>query len=205
VVAHEMGHVRNLDIRTMTVVAALYGGLVLLSDWTTRVLRFGAMSGSSRSSRGGGRDRSGGGGGGLGLILIVVWLLLVVLSPLIGRFMAMAVSRSREYDADATGAELTRNPLGLASALRKIDAATEPTRSVGRGAAHLCIADPMGRAVNNRETVWGDFWGTHPPIRRRISMLESMAGVVSSPSSAPGEGLGPDGAKQAAGVQFGHV
>lgn len=201
VIAHELGHVRNLDIRTMTVVAALYGGLVLLSDWAVRVMRFGG--GSSRSR--GGRDSGRGGGGAAGAVLILVWLLLVVLAPLLGRLMALAVSRSREYDADATGSELTRNPLGLASALRKIDASIEPTRSVGRGAAHLCIADPMGRQVNERETMWGDFWGTHPPIRKRIAILESMAGVMSAPAEPGDPTLGAGGGMRAAGVHFGHA
>lgn len=190
VIAHEMAHVRNLDIRTMTLVAALYGGIVLLSDFARRGLRFGF---GGRGGRGGGRrggDKSQGGGG---LILLVLWIALVVLAPLIGRLMALAVSRSREYDADATGAELTRNPLGLASALRRIDQATEPTRSIGRGAAHLCIADPLGRPANRSESGWGDFWGTHPPIRRRIAVLESMAGVVGTPDRPTDEPPAPAG------------
>jgi heat shock protein HtpX len=178
VIAHELGHVKNLDIRTMTVVAALFGGLVLLSDFAQRSLRFGF--GGGRGGRGGRNDKS---QGGAGVILLVLWLLLVILAPLLGRLLALAVSRSREYDADATSAELTRNPLALASALRRIDQATEPTRSIGRGAAHLCIADPLGRSVNRAEGGWGNFWGTHPPMSKRIEILETMAGVVASPGS----------------------
>ena len=177
VIGHELSHVRNLDIRTMTVVAALYGGIVLLSDMASRSMRWGGMGGSRGGRGGGGRDRD---GGGAGILFLVVWILLILLAPIIGQMMAMAVSRSREFDADATSAEMTRNPLGLANALRKIDGATEPTRSIGRGAAHLCIADPLGRAVNKNEGGWSSLWGTHPPIRKRISLLESMAGVVSS-------------------------
>jgi heat shock protein HtpX len=196
VIGHELAHVRNLDIRTMTLVAALYGGLVLLSDFAGRAMRFGG------GSRGGSRGGRGKGGGG-GAILLLLWIVLVLLAPLLGRLLALAVSRSREYDADATSAELTRNPLGLASALRRIESATEPTRSIGRGAAHLCIADPMGRAVNLNEGGWANFWGTHPPIRRRISLLESMAGVMGSPEEPLAAGAA-SGGLPGAGVQIGH-
>jgi heat shock protein HtpX len=89
--------------------------------------------------------------------------------------MAMGVSRNREYLADATGAQLTRNPAALASALEKIDAAVEPTKSIKRGAAHLCIADPLGRSVNDREGPFSNLFGTHPPIRQRIIRLRGMA------------------------------
>jgi heat shock protein HtpX len=168
VVGHELSHVKNLDIRTMTLVAALYGGIVLLSDMGARSMRWGRLGG-------GGRDRRGG-----GVLILVLWLFLLFLAPILGQLMALAVSRSREYDADASSAEMTRDPLGLASALRKIDDATEPTRSIGRGAAHLCIADPRGRDLNQGESGWANLWGTHPPISKRIALLESMAGVVSS-------------------------
>jgi len=177
VIGHELSHVKNLDVRTMTLVAALYGGLVLLSDMGTRSMRWGRMGG----------DRGRGGRGGGGIIMLLLWLFLLILAPILGRLLALAVSRSREYDADASSAEMTRNPLGLASALRKIEAATEPTRSIGRGAAHLCIADPRGHELNQSENGWANLWGTHPPIQKRISLLESMAGVVTAdaPEAAP--------------------
>jgi len=168
VIAHEMSHVRNFDIRTMTLVAALLGAVLLLSDWATRV-RLGIPS--SRSSK----DREGAGGGLLMIVLLVVWLLTVVLTPLIGRLLATGVSRRREYLADASGAELTRNPLGLASALRKLDAATAPTARIYRGTAHLCIADPLGKPVNDRQGWVADLFATHPPIGDRIARLEAMA------------------------------
>ena len=193
VVAHELAHVRNLDIRTMTLVAALYGGLVLLSDFAQRGLRFGFAGGGRGGRRGGNKSQGGG-----GAILLLLWVALVLLAPLLGRLLALAVSRSREYDADASAAELTRNPLGLAAALRRIEQAAEPTLSIGRGAAHLCIADPTGRAVNRSEGGWSDFWGTHPPIRRRIAVLESMAGVMGSPDRPLGPPPSPPGAAPAA-------
>jgi heat shock protein HtpX len=168
VIAHEMAHVRNFDIRKMTLVAALLGAVLLLSDWATR-LRLGIPT--SRDSK---RRDGGSLGGPLVVMLLVVWVLTVLLTPLIGRLLATGVSRRREYLADASGAELTRNPLGLASALRKLEAATAPTARIYRGTAHLCIADPLGKAVNNREGWLADLFATHPPIADRVARLEAM-------------------------------
>jgi heat shock protein HtpX len=168
VIAHEMSHVRNLDIRKMTVVAALLGAVLLLSDWATR-LRLG-MPSSGNSKR-----RDGPSLGPLMVVLLVAWLLTVLLTPLIGRLLATGVSRRREYLADASGAELTRNPLGLASALRKLEAASAPTPRIHRGTAHLCITDPLGNAVNDREGWLADLFATHPPITDRVARLEAMA------------------------------
>lgn len=165
VVAHEMAHIRNYDIRLMMVIGTLLGAIALLSDWAAR----------SRWHGGGRRDSDRDKGGSLGLILFVVWLLAVVLAPLVSQMLAMAISRRREYLADASGAELTRNPLALASALQKLDAAGEPTRSIHRGIAHLCTADPMGRRLTNREGFWGNLLATHPPIKSRIFALQQMA------------------------------
>jgi len=167
VIAHEMSHVRNYDIRTMTVVAALLGAVLLLSDWASRVRIQGRRSRDD--------DEGSAASGPLGLLIFVVWLLAIVLAPLVGQLLATAVSRSREYLADASGAELTRNPMGLANALRKLQAATEPTRRVARGTAHLCITDPLDRAVNEREGKLADLLGTPPPIEDRIGRLEAMA------------------------------
>jgi heat shock protein HtpX len=174
VVAHEMAHVRNYDIRKMTIVAALLGALLLLSDWGTR-FRLGVPSSGDSGRDSGGKRREGGTAAGpLAFVLLGLWLLTVLLAPLIGRLLATAVSRRREYLADASGAELTRNPLGLASALRKLEAAGAPTVRIHRGTAHLCIADPLGRAVNERDGWLADFLGTHPPIAERIARLEAM-------------------------------
>jgi heat shock protein HtpX len=167
VVAHEMSHIRNFDIRLMTVVAALVGAIVLLADWAARAMRFGG--------RRGGSSRRGKGAGGGAAVLLVLWLLALILAPLIGRLLALAVSRNREYLADASGAELTRQPLGLASALEKIESAASPTPSIKRGTAHLCIADPMGLKVNQGESWWANLWATHPPMQKRIAALRAMA------------------------------
>jgi Zn-dependent protease with chaperone function len=104
-----------------------------------------------------------------------VWVVSLILAPLIAQLVAMAVSREREYLADASGAELTRNPLALASALEKIDAAAAPTQSIKQGVAHLCIEDPRGRAINDREGAWANLFSTHPPIAKRIALLKEMA------------------------------
>jgi heat shock protein HtpX len=167
VVSHEMAHVKNYDVRLMTVVAALVGSVLLISDWGRRGLGWGG--GRRRSSR------DGGGGGAVMLVFFVLWILSLILAPLIARLVAMAVSREREYLADASGSELTRNPLALASALEKIDAAKEPTPSIKQGVAHLCIADPRGRAVNEREGGLAALFATHPPIAKRIALLREMA------------------------------
>jgi heat shock protein HtpX len=87
----------------------------------------------------------------------------------------MSVSRRREYLADASAAELTRNPVALAEALQRIEFAAEPTKSIKQGSAHLCIADPLGRAVTSKEGYWADLFATHPPMVKRISALRQMA------------------------------
>ena len=168
VVAHELSHVRNYDIRVMTVVAALVGSVLLLSDWGRRGLWWGG--GRRRSS-----DEGGGGSGPLAILFFAVWVVSLLLAPLIAQLVAMAVSREREYLADASGAELTRNPLSLASALEKIEAAAAPTPSIKQGVAHLCIADPRGSALNDREGGWANLFSTHPPIAKRIALLRQMA------------------------------
>jgi heat shock protein HtpX len=165
VVAHEMGHVRNLDIRLMTVVAALIGAVMLMSEFGLRMTWVGGSR--KRSSRRG--------EGGAGLLFFVLWLLALVLAPVISQLLATAVSRQREYQADAAAAELTRNPGALASALTKIDAAEEPTRTIKKGTSQLCIADPLGSGVNDREGFFADLFATHPPIRQRILALKAMA------------------------------
>ena len=164
VVSHEMAHVKNYDIRLMTVVAALVGSVLLISDWGRRGIGWG-----------GGRRRGSRGSGIFALVFFVLWIVSLLLAPLIARLVAMAVSREREYLADASGSELTRNPLALASALEKIDAAVAPTPSIKQGVAHLCIADPRGREINEREGGLAELFATHPPIAKRIALLREMS------------------------------
>ncbi|MGH2568318.1 MAG: M48 family metalloprotease [Bacteroidota bacterium] len=166
VVAHEMSHIRNYDIRLLTVIAALVGSVLLLSDFARRGLFYGGGRRGKRDSKGSGQ---------LGLLLLVLWIIAIILAPIVSQILAMAVSRKREYLADASAAELTRNPLGLASALRKIENAPAPTASIKRGAAHLCIADPLGKRINAKEGFVAELFGTHPPIDKRILALQAMA------------------------------
>ncbi|HZA97517.1 MAG TPA: M48 family metalloprotease, partial [Gemmatimonadales bacterium] len=140
VVAHEMAHIRNLDVRLMTLLAGMVGAIALLSDGLGRMLGRGGRT-AVRLGGSGGR-RGGKGAMPLAVLVLVLWLLTLVIAPVVSRMLALAVSRKREYLADATGAQFTRNPMALASALEKLDRATGATQSIGRGAAHLCIVDP---------------------------------------------------------------
>ena len=125
--------------------------------------------------RAGSRGGKKGGLGQLAIILLVLWIISWILAPLITRLLAMAVSRKREYLADAMGAQFTRNPMALATALQKIEGAESPTSSIKQGAAHLCIADPLGRRMNLREGFWSDIFASHPPMPARIMALKAMA------------------------------
>ena len=174
VVAHEMSHIRNFDVRVMTMVAALVGAVALLADWARR----GMMWGGGRRRD---RDNDNSGSGVAGIMFFVVWMFAILLAPLLAQLLAMTVSRKREYLADASGAELTRNPLGLARALEKIESAAAPTVSMNRGTAHLCIADPLGRPMNLKEGAWANLFASHPPMPARIAALKAMAFQRSSP------------------------
>ena len=167
VIGHELGHVKNLDVRLMTTLAALVGVVVLMRDGTGRMF-FGG--GGSGPSRGGKKSEI----GPLVAVLLAVWLISWLLAPLITQFMAMAVSRKREYLADAMSAQFTRNPLALASALTKIENADAPTTHLKGGAAHLCICDPLGRRLNDHPGALGDVLASHPPIEMRIIRLKGM-------------------------------
>jgi heat shock protein HtpX len=165
VVSHEMSHVKDYDTRYMTVLAALAGAVLLIAAWGRRGVWWGGLGGSRR-----GRDRS-----GLGPVFMIVWLAAIVLAPIIAQIVTLAVSRQREYLADATGAELTRNPLALASALEKIGNAVQPTRAITEGVGHLCIADPRGRPLNESESSFASWFSDHPPLGKRIEILRQMA------------------------------
>jgi heat shock protein HtpX len=172
VIGHELGHVKNLDVRLMTMLAALVGAVALMHDGTTRVLRGGINiggGGGGGGSRGGGRK-----GGPLLLVLLVVWIVSWLLAPIVTQLLVLAVSRRREYLADAMSAQFTRNPLALAAALQKIDAADAPSTAIKRGAAHLCIADPLGRHLTDHEGLFADALATHPPMAKRIAILRGM-------------------------------
>ncbi len=170
VIAHEMAHIRNYDIRLMTLLAALVGAIALLSDGMRRFLRFGGRVGGR--GRGGGRGK---GGNPLAVAVLVLWLLSLVLAPLISSLLSMAVSRKREFLADATGAQLTRNPLALAEALETLAREHAPTRTIARGAAHMCIVDPGHSKLTERDGALAQLLTSHPPIRHRVARLKAMA------------------------------
>lgn len=197
VIGHEMGHIDNLDVRLMTLLAALVGAVALISDGLSRGLfRSGGrgggvdVSGGGGSGSGGRRDKDGGGGGALVLILLVIWIVSWLLAPLITRLLALGVSRDREYLADAMSAQFTRNPLALASALEKIDQAAAPTSSIKGGTAHLCITDPLGRRVNASNGWLARRLGTHPPIATRVARLKEMAYQPAAEREVVGGGVG---------------
>lgn len=170
VVAHEMAHVKNLDVRLMTLLAAMVGTIALMSDTLQRALRSGGRVSVGGGSRGGKK-----GGNPLAVVVLVLWLVSLILAPFIARLLAMAVSRKREYLADAMGAQFTRNPLALADALEKIDGTSGATKAIARGAAHMCIVDPAERRISANPGVLGDVFASHPPISLRIARLRGMA------------------------------
>lgn len=162
VIAHEMSHIKNYDIKFMTLTVVMVGVVILLSDWLLHSFWFG------------GRKRDEGGGAGL-VVLMVVGLVLAILAPILAQLIKMAVSRKREYLADANGALLTRYPPGLASALRKISADPEPLRVANKATAPLYISPPKQRAVTGKIKA---LWSTHPPTEERIKRLEEMGSLA---------------------------
>jgi len=169
VVGHEMGHVKNLDMQLMTLMAGLAGAVALIADGLGRTLRFGRLGG-----RGGSRD-GGKGGNPVLLVLLVLWLISWLLAPLITKLLALGISRKREYLADAMSAQFTRNPLTLAQALDKIEKVGAPTKTIKAGVAHLCIADPLGHRSGAASSFLGGAFATHPPMSMRVARLKAMA------------------------------
>lgn len=158
VLAHEFGHVRNRDILISSVVAVLAGTITLIAS----LARFGLMFGGY----GGSNDREQGAGGAL------AGLLMIIVAPIAAVLIQLAVSRSREFEADRTGAEVSGDPLALASALRKLDRASRvvPSQTAEPAFAHLYIVNPL------QGQFWVGLFSTHPPVEERIRRLEEMAG-----------------------------
>lgn len=158
VIAHELSHIKNYDIRLMSIVVVLVGIVALLADFFLRSLW--------------GRDRNSGGRGNTQAIFVLIGLVLAILSPFVATLIQLAISRKREFLADASGALLTRYPEGLASALEKINKDHEPLEVANNATAHLYIVNPFkGKDINN----WfSGLFNTHPPIQERIKILRSM-------------------------------
>jgi len=171
VIAHEMSHVRNFDIRFATLVGVLVGVIALVADFFLRSTFFGFGRRESNES------------GGLGAIFMLIAIFLAIIAPFAAWIVQLAVSRHREYLADASGVELTRNPLGLAHALQKIAADPRPLRVATRATAHLYIANPLKKLKDS-----AGLFDTHPPIQKRIEILLAMAHTGAdgvAPAAAP--------------------
>ena len=164
VLAHEISHIRNYDIRLMMLMAVLIGTIVMLADLLWQILWY-APSGSS-----GRRSRDDKGSGAVMLVIFVLAIFLGIIAPLLAQIIQLAVSRQREYLADASAVELTRNPIGLARALRKIDDDPDQLKTANRGTAHLYIANPIKKFEGRADTVFA----SHPPIKDRILRLEAL-------------------------------
>ncbi len=163
VVAHEMSHIANNDVLYATAIGVIVGLIALVTDTVFRSFRYGRIGGSRR--RGGGK----GGGGAVALVMLVV-LAVAILAPLAAKLVQMAISREREYLADATAVKLTRSPLGLIGALEKIDGSAERFEGANRAVQHLFIANPL-RKFSERSTA---LFSTHPPMPERIARLRNL-------------------------------
>jgi heat shock protein HtpX len=163
VIAHELSHVRNLDIRFSLIVGVMVGAIAILADFFLRFTFWGG-------GRGGDRDR--GGGGGAQAVVFVLAIVLAILAPLISRFIQLAVNRQREYLADATAVELTRNPYGLERALAKISGDPEVLEVANRGTQHMYFTNP----IKKFEARSSSLMSTHPRIVDRINRLRQLTG-----------------------------
>jgi len=163
VIAHELSHIKNYDILVQTLAVVMVGVIVLLSDWIMRTVLWGGRGRRSSNNKE---------GGNAGSILILIALALAVLSPIIAQLLRLAVSRKREFLADADGAMLTRYPTGLASALQKLAADREPLEAANLATAHMYIINPLKDQKHGAGLA--KLFSTHPPIEERIAALEKM-------------------------------
>jgi heat shock protein HtpX len=169
VIGHELAHVRNRDILTMMVATVIFGAVIILS----RIVLRGGFSWSGDERRRGGNAA-----------LVLIGLVLAILAPLFSRLLVLAVSRSREYMADAGSVEFTRNPEGLIQALTKIAQEYEKSplpkavRRKTEALSHLFIYSPLEKRTRVTESFWGNIWSTHPPLEKRIARLKVMAGTA---------------------------
>lgn len=161
--AHEMGHVRNYDIRVSMIVFGLVVAVGFIADIFLRMAFFGGMGGRNNNNNGG--------GGGGNPVVLIFGLAAMIVAPLVASMVQMAISRQREYLADATGAMTTRQPDALASALQKLEAYGRPLQRQNSSMSHLWIADPLKPGMLSR------LFSTHPPIEQRVERLHTMGGT----------------------------
>jgi len=162
VIAHELSHIGNYDIRVMTIVVVLVGLTALMADFALRLTLFGAGRRSSNRGRGGGAGVA---------IIYAIALAAIILTPIAAQLIRFAVSRQREFLADASAALLTRYPEGLARALEKISADPDPLEVANKATAHLYINNPL----HEHKSFMNDLFSTHPPMEERIGLLRGMA------------------------------
>lgn len=161
VVAHELGHIRSYDIRTMSVVSVLVGSVALIADWFLRMSFWG----------GGSRDKD---SGSAGAIFFVLGIVFALLSPLVASLLKLAISRRREFAADAAAVSITRQPSGLISALKKISLDQEPLEAANKATAPLYIANPFKEGDRRAVSWFSNLFNTHPPVSERIKALNKM-------------------------------
>jgi heat shock protein HtpX len=194
VIAHEIGHIRNRDVQLMTLLSVMLGSVVIISWYATRFLFLGGMSGGRRSS-------SRGGGGGGQIIVLLIGIILMILAPIAAQLIYFAVSRKREYLADASSALYTRYPEGLASALEKLASSNHQVQKANKATAPMYIINPLEKVSLSAESLTS----THPPIAERIRILRSMGGASYAAyneayRAAKGVGIVPASATPAGGA-----
>ena len=160
VVAHELGHIKNYDIRLSAIVTVMVGLVVMLADFCTRFMFFGGAS----------RDEDNKGNP----ILLVIGLICLILAPIFGKLMQLAISRKREFMADATAVEFTRNPEGLISALQKLDADPNELKTANNATSHMYIVSPFKANAKGERKRRTNIWSTHPSIPDRIEALRNI-------------------------------
>lgn len=163
VIAHELAHVKNYDIRLMSLVTILVGFISLLADWVLRMTYWGGSR--KRENREG--------DGQIQLILFVVGMLLALLSPLIAQLIQLAISRKREFLADASAVAMTKNPEGMISALEKLGSDKEPLEAANKATAHLYITNPL-KNLHGGVGLFAKLFATHPPLSERITALKNI-------------------------------
>jgi heat shock protein HtpX len=164
VLAHELSHIRNYDVLVMTLAVTMVGIIALLSDFFLRIMFW----------TGGRGDRDNENNNPLGIVFAILGFVLLIFAPIIATLMQFAVSRKREYLADASGVQLTRYPPGLISALEKLKDDHTSTHFASKATAHLWIEEPLDKESNKGQNKWNRLFDTHPPIDDRIHALEQM-------------------------------
>lgn len=163
VVAHELSHVKNYDIRLMSIVTILVGLIALLSDWMLRMTFYGRGRKKSNNKE----------DGQIQMIMFVVGIVLAILSPIIAQLIQLAISRRREYFADASAVGMTKNPQGMIKALEKISHDKEPLEAANKATAHLYISNPL-KNTHNAVGMFSGMFRTHPPVKKRIAALRKL-------------------------------